>query len=203
MRAPELIEKLGNEFGRENVLVHSEFHIQVVSGKQKHDVWLTRFGELKWRLKGGRDTSRGSPEKLIDTIKQHNPLRTDLADMQFALALSRSINQAGALAAGHGLTRGVFCDAGFKDGKARGSVVKIDGEYVIANAFPVLADNIADAERQAIGRAMEWYQDDITLLIYSDAKNVVDAMNCTRVKWIPREQNKPADNLANLRRPRE
>ena len=114
MRAPQLVELLGNEFGKENILVRSEFHIQVVAGKKKHDVWLNRFGELKWRLSEARQTSHGSPGKLFHAIKQHSHLRTDLVEMQYALALSRSISQAGSLAAVNGITRGVFCDAGFK-----------------------------------------------------------------------------------------
>jgi hypothetical protein len=36
----------------------------------------------------------------------------------------------------------------------------------------------------------------------SDCQSVVESMNDPRVKWIPREQNKPADKLGNLRNQR-
>lgn len=198
MKSTALIETLANAFGRERVLVHTEHHLQVADGPRKHDVWLGKYG-LKWKLAGSRNVSHGSPERLIDRINGYDPARTDLSEMHAALELSRSINEAGRLAVANKITRGVWCDAGFKDGKAQISVVKIDGDFVAANAEPRQVANIHDAEYAAIKFAMSVYDMDDTLPIFSDSRSAVDVVSLPRVRWIPREKNKVADGLANLR----
>ena len=191
---------LAAEFGKENVLVHSEYHIQLaISGTtKKHDIWLTKFGQLKWKLCHPRDTASGSPEKMIRRFKDYSPQHTDLAEMHSARDLCTAISRVSALAAKNQIERGVFCDAGFKGGRARISVVAILGERVEAVGLPVEAKDINEAETAAINYALTHYLD-ADLVIYSDSQSVVNGLQNPRVKWIPRENNKPADSLANLR----
>jgi hypothetical protein len=200
MRADQLSQMLAEAFGKERVFVRTEYHIQVSAGqgKQPHDIWVTKFGQIKWRLSGSRQTGGGGPRKLIDKIGGHRHETTDLANMQAAVELSRSINLAGELASQNNIKSGVFVDAGFKSGRARISVVAILGESVDAIAEPIEAPDINAAELIAVERALNKYPDP-SLIIYSDSKSCVVSLSNPRVKWIPRDRNRTADRIANLR----
>lgn len=199
MKADRLVEILSAEFGKESVLLHSEFHIQVVSGTKKHDVWLNKFGELKWKLAHSRQTVSGSPDRLIRRIQDYEPTKTDFANMQAAQQLCNVISRVGRQASNKGIRNGIFCDAGFKDGKARISIVAILNDRVEAFSDNIEADAIHTAERNAIEIALSKYTDP-TLPIYSDSQSVVKAFGTDRIRWIPRDENRPADSLANLRK---
>lgn len=200
MKAPRLVEILATEFGKENILVHSEYHVQVVvSGTtKKHDVWLNRFGQLKWKLSHSRDVSSGSHDKMLHRMRRHDVKKTDFAEMQNAQQLSNAIARVSRLASENHIQRGIFCDAGFKDGRARISIIAVLGDEVEAFSHPMEATSIDVAERAAIDRALAKYNDD-TLCIYSDSQSVVQSFGSPRIRWIPRGQNRDADRLANLR----
>lgn len=93
---------------------------------------------------------------------------------------------------------GIFVDAGWKNGKARAAIIKSEanGDMDIA-VRTIEAQSSYHAELWAIGFALEHWPCEDT--IHSDCKVAVEATAHPRVVWIPREQNKQADSLGNMR----
>jgi ribonuclease HI len=197
MNHARLVELLTQEFGKENVKVHNEFHMQVQLEGRKHDVWLNRHGQLKWKLAHSRQPATGGFDRMIERFRGAARAKTDLDDMRAAQELCSTIARVSRIAASHRINRGIFCDAGYKNGKARISVILIDGETVEAKAFPVQANDVNAAEEQAILTALTLRED---FTIYTDSRACVQKIDSPRVKWIPREQNRNADSLANMRK---
>lgn len=199
MKITEMLEKLAEKYGRQNVLVHTEHHTQVIVGKKKHDIWFAKTG-LKWRMSGMQRTEWGAPERLLKQFNAWEEKKTDLAHLTSAIELCAAIDRASKIFANAKITRAIFCDAGFKNGVARIGVVLIDGEHVEAIRKPVIAVDIGMAEYMAIeeGFRLKGIHGG-ELMIYSDSQNAVSKWAPHRVKRISRENNKVADRLANLR----
>lgn len=192
-----IVTLLAENFGQEKVAIRSVFHIQVVfAPKQLHDVWINRHGEVKWRLFGQQQTIQGSPKNLIKSIKRHIFENTSLGEMQVALALSKSIVDAGNLSQIVNSDHYVLCDAGFKLGKSRISVIAIMGGRVEAFSEPIEAQSCCEAECLAIREAMRRYPD---MTIYNDSQSSVNIIDNPKVIWIDRAITKAADIIANLR----
>lgn len=196
MKTERIVGELGKRFGPA-VKVRTQYHVQIMLSSGTHDVWFGKFG-LKWKLAGRSSVVRGSADMLWTALDNYQPSQTDLAKMKSASELCRQIESATQSTASMGIFGGIFVDAGFKDGKARIGVVKVEGEAVSAIRQPVEAANIQEAERLAIEEGIR--QIGITgLFVFSDAKTVVESLGDLRVKWIERGLNKHADKMANLR----
>jgi ribonuclease HI len=121
-----------------------------------------------------------------------------------ALELSELITSAKAAMPFSGLTRVVFVDAGIKGRQAQIGVVRVaferDGEHVRAESHPVMAANSTDAEQRAIDFALRWAEPGD--IIFCDNQSAVERARRThgdRIRWLPRGQNRVADQVANLR----
>lgn len=213
MKIEQMMTELGNRFGKANLRINTEFHFQVIDGRKIHDIWRGKAG-LKWKLSGMAHTQSGAPEKLLQALQKHNGSETDLSKIQAAVELCRVIDKASSALAGIKVTRAVYCDAGFKEGRARIGVVLIDGEYLKAERKTVQARDINEAEEIAIehgsAQAEEYEAYNIqcagkSLSIYSDSQTVVNRLAARRpagdrkILWIGRGLNKVADKVANLR----
>jgi hypothetical protein len=204
MTIKEMLTELGNRYGQSNVVVHTEYHIQILRPGKPHDIWAGTKTGLKWRLAGQHDTQSGSPEKLLAKLADYDEKNTDFSKMQEAVYLSNLVGNVGVIAAREKITRAVFCDAGFKDGKSRIGLVRIDGEDVTAIRRGVTWDDIRtinDAECLAIEMGIELANElgpDVP--VFSDSQTAVNLAANPRVKWVPREKNKHADKIANLRK---
>jgi hypothetical protein len=200
MKRVKMIEELVRRYGQANVVIRSEYHMQVLTATKPHDIWFSTKDGLKWRLAGKQQTEFGAPEKLLQRLDQWNQKDTDFGKMQSAVALCNLIGEVSRIAARERITRAVFVDAGFKDGAARVGVVAIVDDEVTAWRRTVSAADVNEAERKAITVGMLLTEGiDITLPIYSDSQNAVQHFGNARVKWIPRGNNKHADRMANLR----
>ncbi len=145
----------------------------------------------------------------LDGYKSSN---TDLTKLQESItaALCKFIDEAGKYAARENIRRAVFVDAGFKDGKARIGIVRLDGDDVLAVRKNITAPDIHEAEWIAINEGYSLAQqmgNDVP--VYSDSQSAVDRAKQTletvslgggvRVHWLSRKQNKHADHMANMR----
>ncbi len=192
-----VIARLVENFGAPVVLVRSQYHVQVeVSMGRYHDVWLNDHGSIKWRLCGCRQTESGSVRRMVDRLNTFQPIHSDVEVMAAAVQLARDINGVSRAAAQAGIIQGVFCDAGYKDGRARIALIALlDEGRIEANVMPVEAADSQAAEEQAIQYALGRYD----MLVYSDCESAVLRINDPRVHWIDRRSNRTADSLANLR----
>ncbi len=192
------VTRLCEAVGKERVLIHGPFHVQVKEGARRHDIWFNKNGGVKWKLAGNRNVANGSIEKMIAAITGYNVSDSALHQMTLAQELGATMQQAVDWAANHGIKKGVFCDAGFKNGRAKISTVRIEKDSVTVEIRYGSFDTSYAAEEFAIHFALT-SSHNAHLTIYSDCKNAVDNLGYNRVVWIPREQNKAADKMANLR----
>jgi hypothetical protein len=202
----ELVRLLRDTFGKDNVLVRSPHHIQVEQERALHNVWIDSLNLVKYKLadQAGRAQIASTPEQLLQAISGHDHDSSDLANMRQALELSKLIDSAKAALPLCGVSRAVFVDAGSKDGQAQIGVVQVaiepDGEHVRAESHPCAATGSNAAEQAAIQYAASWAGPDI--FIFSDNRAAVERArkeHGDRVRWLPREQNRVADRVANLR----
>jgi hypothetical protein len=186
VKVKELICKLVEEHA---AIVRTQHHIQLPCGNGFHDVWILADNEIKWRLYGNRSIQvvEGSPEKLLHKLTSYDPSKSDLSWMQSLTAFLKRIE---------GKT-GVYVDAGWKKGKAKICAVRLgpnDEKDIYVRTISAL--NIGDAELAAIKLAVVAWPNDLP--IYCDNKQAVDRWPEVAT-WIPREQNKVADKLGNMR----
>ena len=202
-----LVQLLRENFDPDQVIVRSPHHVQVKQQTKLHDVWIDSYNLVKYRLSGqsGRAVMARSAQALLGAIRGYDHNSSDLVNMRKALELSELIESAKAALPLSGLPAAIFVDAGFKDGKAQIGVVEVlidrDGEHVKAESHPCAAASNDEAERAAIDFALAWSAPQ--LIIFSDSQGAVARANKThagRVRWLPREQNKIADRLANMRK---
>lgn len=206
--AGQLVTMLGNHFGRERVLVHSPYHIQItIAGADPHNVWINDCGVVSYKLGGSRGRARvASSGTVLFRELDKLAVQTDLDHMREALSLTELIGRSERDLKGFCLQEAIFTDAGFKDGKARIGMVYIkqtpDGPVVKAQATPVDAANIHAAEALAIKAAMITFNSHRTIPTFNDNKPEVERAQATYgscVRWIGRGENKVADKLANMR----
>lgn len=197
MDKKKLIEKLSKEFP---VIVRTEFHIQIElppAGERGqhlcyHNIWFTSNGSCKARLFGDVETYDVgdyfdlTPKKLLARLRSYDYTKTDLSAMQELTSFIAKVED----------KQGIFVDAGYKKGSAKICVVRSqkNGDMDIAVRKVEAISNI-DAEKQAILLASRLYPTDEP--IYTDCKTLE---SLARVIWIPREQNKQADSLGNMRK---
>lgn len=207
---PELARLLGERFGKENVFVRSPYHLQVAQGAAIHNIWIDGAHVVKYRLADQAGGARicSSAKELVRVISGHDHDTSDLANMRKALELSELIDSAKKSLPSSGESRAVFVDAGFTDGRAQFGVVEVaieaDGQHVRAESHPCLADTSDAAEEAAIEYAVTWAAADT--VIFSDSKSAVERTSKKhgeRVRWLPRNQNRVADRVANLRGPKK
>ncbi len=201
-----LVRLLGDTFGKENVSVRSPHHIHVRQQSALHNIWIDSLNVVKFKLadQAGGAHIACSPRQLLQAIRGHDHDATDLVNMQRALELSELIDSAKAALPLCGVSSAVFVDAGIKSGQAQIGVVQVtiesDGEYVRAESRPSVATQSNEAEDAAIEYAVTWAAPE--LLIFNDNRSSVDRARAkygNRIRWLPRNQNKVADRVANLR----
>ena len=176
----ELIRKLVEEHG---AIICTEYHVQVPTKGGKHDVWFSYQG-LKWRLFGDRRTYQGNALGLLDKLSNYQHEKTDLAWMTGLTAFIRKVTN----------KVGVFVDAGWKNGVAQIAIVKSNGPgcaEIITHR--VDAPSSTAAETMAVEMAFKRWPDS---KVYTDCRH---AANAAGAEWIPRERNKMADSLGNMR----
>jgi ribonuclease HI len=203
---PDLVRLLGERFGKDHVFVRSPYHIQVAQGPAVHNIWIDSARLVKYRLAdqagGARIASSG--KELLRAISGHDHDSSDLANMRKALELSELIDSAKSALPATGESLAVFVDAGFAGGRAQFGVVEVavaaDGEHVRAESHPCEAETSVAAEEAAIDYAVTWAAAET--VIFSDSKSAVERARTRhgqRIRWLPRQQNKVADRVANLR----
>lgn len=187
MKIRELIRQLVEERG---AIVRTEHHLQIPlggttgRGKQPfHDIWIGKVG-LKWKLAGCHRVHSGPPECLLRDVAAHSADATDLAWMQRLTAFLRRVDG----------RVGVFVDAGWKSGKAKAALIRLkaggDADILI-RCFKSASSH--EAETKAVKMAMEEWNEQV----YTDSQHAAEK---TGAAWIPREQNREADALGNMRR---
>ncbi|MCA9127779.1 MAG: hypothetical protein KDB22_11865 [Planctomycetales bacterium] len=203
---PHLVELLRDAFGAPAVNACSPHHIQVKRDGKTHNVWIDSANGVKFCLAGqtGRAQQASSAASLLDAIRGFQLAESDLTAMRRALELSELITSAKAALPTSGLDCAVFVDAGIKDKRAQISAVRVsfdkDGEHVRAESHPIEAANSTDAEQAAIEFALTWAQpSDVIFCDNQVAVNRARREYGDRVRWLPREQNRAADRVANLR----
>ena len=178
-----LIDDLAKSY---KLIVNSEYHLQIEATGGKHDIWFTKKGEVKFKACGQQATRVVTPEQLKMELAKYSYDESDLA-------LMRGLSLVVRKAAGR---KGIFCDAGFSDGRARIAILRGTGQdYDIAVRQIEIATNVL-AEDWAIKEAMRLYPGDEP--VYSDCEPAVK-MNAPRAVWIPRKNNKEADHFGNMR----
>ena len=204
----ELVELLRDSFGREQVLIRSPYHLQVCIAKSIHNIWIDGQGSVKFRLadQAGTAIAAQSIKDLVKAIRGFDRDSSDLVNMQRALELTRLIDSARRRLPLCGAARAAFVDAGFKGGQGQIGVVEVrvdeNGEHVRAESHPCQVQSIHHAEVAAIELAVTLVPADV--FIFSDSQSAVQEMSASfgdRIRWLPREENKAADKLANMRGP--
>lgn len=192
----QLLEKLGQHFG-DNVKIRSQYHVQVLSVKGAHDIWITKFNDFKFKRAGDREIKEDvSIDFIIKQISLQAP--TSIDDMNKALDFAKFIKQCE-----QRQEKGViYTDAGFKQGKAKIAAVFVDSDAVDARSKTIIVDSIIAAEIAAIELGLALHDH---VIVYNDNQGAVakfhneDNFYSFRVKWLPRTETKVADKICNLR----
>jgi hypothetical protein len=179
MTPERILEILGEEY---QLIVRTTYHLQIAVQGGYHNLWITKEG-LKVQFHGKREAEIVRLKELTDRLKKYNYADTDLAAIQ---SIKSVIAKAGK-------KKGIFCDAGFKDGKARICVIRIMEGQIDVRVKDVECKDNATAEWMAVQMAIGLYPGDET--IHTDSKVLEEG----RVKWIPRANNREADSFGNLR----
>lgn len=203
----KILEKVGEEY---RLIIRTEYHAQVmVEDRVYHNFWPMRDGRLKVQYAGSRGTHvysfmSESIGKLIRKLKGYNyQSDSDVARMK---EIQRLIGLARLAHPGHGdINRdGIYCDAGWKEGLAKLSAVRIDGDDVDIIVRKVLGiESSQMAEEKAISLAIAHFGA-TGAVIYSDCQQAVNKFRESgesgiEFRWIKRSQNELADSLGNIR----
>jgi hypothetical protein len=174
--------KLVEQYG---AIVRTEFHLQIPTTGGHHDIWFSLRDGLKWRLYGDRKTTHGDASDLYGFLDRYNPVETDLGWMRSLTAFIAKIE-------GY---RGIFVDAGWKEGVAKAAIVKVlkNGDMeIFTYQFHCSSSHLGEME--AINKAKTKWPGET---IYSDCQGAAHATS--GVQWIPRRRNQLADALGNRR----
>jgi hypothetical protein len=197
-----LIEALSKEFGKENVKIRSQYHLQVELNKKLNDIWITKDQDVKLKLYGQRNVIENiSLIQIIQKLKSNK--KTEIDQMKEVLDFSNFIKQCEQTVKENRLSTAIFTDAGFKDGQARIAAVFIDPiGNIDAKSRLVQAEDNNFAEMKAIRLGMSFHP---SVIIYNDNETAVNSMNVMepdlkRVRWIPRHQNRVSDKIGNMRK---
>jgi len=197
MNTERVVKKLAHLYG-ERVEVRSAYHIQVLSDKGPHDVWVKKDRTIKFRSAGDNTIHEDiSFEKIVKMIGSSKKTKVEKMKEMLDIAAVVGVSEKAAEFIGDA----IFTDAGFKNGKARIAAVMVKEGEIQAKCLKdaqkaQVINNIQDAERLAIIYGLRM---DKKLTVYNDNKSVCEAMNHPRVKWLSRDLLKAPDKLANMR----
>lgn len=170
------------------LIVRTEHHAQIELGDgRKHDFWIADQGYvLKVKLAGQRSAEEyESVNQLRSALDAYSYEQTDLADLK---RMERLV----ALAKG---MPGVWVDAGWKRGVGKIAVIATYGNGFDAHMRTVETDNSLLAEKEAIALAKRLYPE--APIIFTDCKSLASVEHA--IQWVPRENNKAADRIGNMR----
>lgn len=182
MHHERLLARLREKY---ELIVQTQHHIQIEAAQGKHNIFLSKRG-VKIQPCGQQQARDITEKELLDELERYEYCSTDLALMQqLTLILKRVEGK-----------EGIFCDAGFSQGRARVAVIRsFNGDYDISVRLIEASDSVF-AEDWAIKKAIELYPGDQP--VFSDCEPAVQA-NQPRAKWIPRAANTAADRFGNMR----
>ena len=179
----QLIKELGKEY---EVIVNTPHHVQIPCLKGKHNIWFTKTGLITFQPAGQREGHCTTPKALKEELKHFDYAKTDQGKMEEVIAFIRNVP----------IKEGIFVDAGWKDGRGRIAIIRINSGNIDVYVRPVKCKSAFEAEDMGIKMAARSYPGDEP--IFNDCKAAVEK-NAPRAKWLSREQNKDADKLSNLR----
>lgn len=177
MNPKAMIDALGAKY---QLIVRTQYHVQIAVQGGYHDLWITKQG-LRVKLYGQRENNF-----IIDIDALFARLAGYNYDVTDQAALMAMIRKAGS-------KKGIFVDAGFKNGNCRLSVVSIHDDGMDICVRNTKAQTSNDAEKMAIELAMQLHPDDRT--IFTDCQGLEGG----RVKWLSRKSNKEADKFASMK----
>ena len=170
-----------------DVIPRTQHHVQIRTVHGMHNIFFDGGGGMKFQPCGQQKAHPVTENQLRSELKNYKYERSDLALMQRLTFLMQRI----------GGTTGIFCDAGFSNGRARVAIIRAHaGDYDIT-VRQIEAETNIHAESWAIKKAMELYPGDEP--VFSDCEPAVKA-NQPRARWISRKENREADHFGNVRR---
>lgn len=178
-----LLKELGTEY---EVIVNTPHHVQIPCAKGKHNIWITKNGDITFQPVGEREGHCTTPKALKEELKRFDYAKTDQGKMEEVIAFIRNVP----------IKEGIFVDAGWKDGRGRIAIIRIKNGNIDVHIRQVRCKSAFEAEDMGIIFAAKTFPPDEP--IFNDCKAAVEK-NAPRAKWLPREDNKDADKLSNLR----
>jgi hypothetical protein len=181
---------------KHKLITRSEYHLQIEVGEHVyHNIWLDKSHRMRIKFAGNReviDVIRSNMARILEQIDSYKHVESDYYRLkELENLLTKVENQ-----------QGIYCDAGFKDGKAKIAIIKVDNGDVDIHVRHIEADSPYNAECRAINLALMFHPPHTKNIIYSDCLEAVQAFNKLghkQIKWINRKENKEADKLANMR----
>lgn len=201
MKSEKLVKILAVHFSRNQIKIHSEYHIQVITKKGKNDIWLTKNGEIRFKPYGSRKISDiHDINRIIKRLK--TPEKSHYEKMKDVLNLSEFIKKSEEISKQFDDNKNIFVDAGFKDGKAKVAAILFDNlkETMDIKVRTYQCENSYKAECIAIELGLSMLVPLETINVYTDNKPASEKYSNFPVKWISRKFNKIADSLSNLRK---
>ena len=195
MNPLEMLKAVGQRFP---LIIRNQYHAQIrIREKLYHNIWVTHYG-LKVQFCGNRRSQvHQNLNKLLDRLAEYDySADSDLAMMSNLEKLIARVKG----------KSGVFCDAGFKEGKSKLAAIRIF-EYEIdlyvreSEAYATNTEAEIGAIRLALKRfpdAPEIFSDSVAAICELEMLNEVP--NHQRLRWIGRDSNTKADHFANLRK---
>lgn len=183
MKKAHLLHRLAENYG---LLVRTQYHVQIETPNGMHNIWFPQDGGIKFQACGHVKWRWVSPEQLLKELSSYNYDASNLAYMQRLSTLVKKLEG----------KKGIYTDAGFFGGKAKVAIIRMmDDGYDIAVRDIEVASS-ADAEMWGVIKAAEMYPGNEP--IHTDCQEV--SLRHPRAKWIPREANREADQLGNMRK---
>lgn len=183
MTVEELLAILRSKF---NVQVVGVYHVKIKTKEGVHDLYINSNGRMKFQAYGQRTPVIVTIDQLLTQLETYSYDQSDIALMNYVAGLLP----------GYEGKSGIFCDAGYADGKARVAIIRgHHGDYDITVRL-IDAESCFHAEDWAVKKAIELYPGDEP--IHSDNQEAV-RMNQPRAVWVPRSQNREADTFGNMR----
>lgn len=200
MNVDKLIKQLSEHFG-DRIKVNSPYHVQVLSSKGKHDIWMTKGGYVRFKVAGKRAIHEGAQAQfIIRKIKETGNTVTDVERMKDIVSVTKTLDSFKPYIEKIG--NAVFTDSGFKAGKARiAAIVVVDDEITIKSRMVTVATSY-EGEKAAITLGLSLVESEYStnLCVYNDNKAACELFRKQgqNVKWLSRKSN-AADRVGNMR----
>lgn len=204
--------EMAHIFGAQNVVVRSEYHLQVLHGGRQHDIWVRVDNAVRFQSHGTKAPRRSqwarSAADLAHAIEQAGNSKPVAATIKEALDLASLVRWASRHLP-DGETELMFCDAGVSGKAAQAAAVWVGrsecGIDTAARTMCLHGVTIDEAEYRAValGIAVLHSMDRLDCMILTDSMSAVQRCHkegVYQVQWLGREHNKLADSLANLRK---